>query len=363
MSAKRRRKERQAGESVRRAPPADLPSEDLLDQLDAELNQLPEKYRRPIVLCDLQGHSRIEAARRLGWPVGTVSWRLAQGRQILAQRLTRHGTALSVGALAAVLTPEALALPVPSPLLSAAARTARLMIMSESLRAGAVPAHLMALTEGVLKAMLLAKLKITFWVAALVLLAGVGLTGLTFRVAAEEPKQREHVTAIRVSQDSAGTNRPAMDDLESLRLEMEALRKELRATRERVKTLEGEMSALKGRGSMQGAPRSSDREVPRSEANRDTGRTDREKPKPASEQLGIHLRYPERTTSEVPRTDSSSAPPADRDPLVDAERALKRLKQHPDDRQAAEDLEKALERLKKRERSRTPWYSAPPATR
>ena len=41
----------------------------------------PERYRVPIVLCDLEGHTCEEAARRMGRPVGTVkSWR-ARGRE------------------------------------------------------------------------------------------------------------------------------------------------------------------------------------------------------------------------------------------------------------------------------------------
>jgi hypothetical protein len=83
-----------------------------------------------------------------------------------------------------------------------------------------------------MKAMLLSKLKITACAAALMLAAGIGATGLTYRATAQQP--------------TASTNRPQADDLEALRLEIEALRKSLQATRERVKTLEGEVSALKG---------------------------------------------------------------------------------------------------------------------
>jgi RNA polymerase sigma factor (sigma-70 family) len=46
--------------------------------LDRELNGLPEKYRRLIVLCDLEGRTRREVARLLHCPEGTVSGRLSR---------------------------------------------------------------------------------------------------------------------------------------------------------------------------------------------------------------------------------------------------------------------------------------------
>ena len=62
--------------------------------LDRELNRLPEKYRAAIVLCDLEGRTRKESARLLKVPEGTLSSRLATGRQMLAEPIdsVRGGT-------------------------------------------------------------------------------------------------------------------------------------------------------------------------------------------------------------------------------------------------------------------------------
>src|SRR5436853_246974 len=82
----------------RRPPPVtELAWRELAPILDAELNQLPEKLRAPLVLCCLQGKTNEEAARTLGWPTGSLSKRLARGREVLRERLARHSFAVSTG--------------------------------------------------------------------------------------------------------------------------------------------------------------------------------------------------------------------------------------------------------------------------
>jgi RNA polymerase sigma-70 factor, ECF subfamily len=48
---------------------------------------LPEHYREPVTLCDLEGKSYTEAAALLGCPVGTVRSRLNRARSILLDKL------------------------------------------------------------------------------------------------------------------------------------------------------------------------------------------------------------------------------------------------------------------------------------
>ncbi len=102
-------------------PAAHLVWQEVRQALDEELQRLPERLRSPLLLCYLSGLTREEAARQLGWSLGTLKRRLEEGRRALCVRLARRGIA-SVGLALAVLTPEALQAAVRTPLLDSTLR-------------------------------------------------------------------------------------------------------------------------------------------------------------------------------------------------------------------------------------------------
>ncbi len=101
-AARRRNREANAGrQRLANATAPDLSWREACVVLHEELDRLPDRFRLPLLLCYLQGQSRDEAAKSLGWTVGTVKGRLERGRRELASRLARRGIGLSAGLLAA----------------------------------------------------------------------------------------------------------------------------------------------------------------------------------------------------------------------------------------------------------------------
>ena len=164
-------------------------SQDLLAILDREIARLPEKYRVPLILFELEGRSRKDVARQLGLPLGTVASRLATARKILARRLTRH--APEGGAEGLALPFGAAALAVPRELLVATVLSARL-IAKGTLAASAVSAEVVSLTEGVVRSMLLSKLN---FVLVFAVVAGVVavVAGRGLSLSDEPPKNEQEV--------------------------------------------------------------------------------------------------------------------------------------------------------------------------
>ena len=96
VSAARRGRHEQAAAGPDGYFPADGSDADVWAVLDEEMVALPDKYRAPLVLCYLEGLTNEAAAERLGWPPGSMSYRLARGRELLRQRLVRRGVWLAL---------------------------------------------------------------------------------------------------------------------------------------------------------------------------------------------------------------------------------------------------------------------------
>jgi RNA polymerase sigma factor (sigma-70 family) len=148
------------------------PCGDLRAVLDEALEGLPATYRSAVVLCELQGRSRQQAACALGVPEGTVSSRLARGKQLLAKVLRRRGLVLSATTVTGLLAQCRTDANVPAALVrSTAALGVAIAAGQAALLLVSAPVAL--LTEGVLNTMTSTKLKIVLGVfIALALCAG-----------------------------------------------------------------------------------------------------------------------------------------------------------------------------------------------
>jgi len=174
---------------------ADLPS-----LLDEELGRLPDHYRSVIVLCDLEEMTRKEAARQLGIPEGSVASRLARARALLAKRLTQRGVVFSGVSVAAALSAGSASASAPPVLVASTIRAASLLAAGQ---AGGVSAQVVALTEGVVKAMFVTRIKSVLAVV-LVLAALAGAAGLIYQTqAAEPPKTKEVQVAFKNDQNQS----------------------------------------------------------------------------------------------------------------------------------------------------------------
>jgi RNA polymerase sigma factor (sigma-70 family) len=186
-AARRRAREKQVANMPEPEAAQQEIGNDLRPLLDKELSRLPHKYREVIVLCDLEGKTQQEAARQYHIPQGTVASRLATARTMLAKRLARSGLPVLSATLAAALSEAVASASVPVPVSSAAITAASLFEAGQAAVPGAISAQAVALTDGVLRTMLLTRLKFAAAVLMVLAVLGAVAVALTQRVRAQQP--------------------------------------------------------------------------------------------------------------------------------------------------------------------------------
>jgi cyanophycinase len=169
-AAKRTQSERQHPAMTLPDPAAECARQEQCRMLHEEIARLPERYRLPVLLCCLEGKSRPEAARELGWSEGAVKGRLERGRQRLHARLSRRGLALPAALAAVGLARGAVPACVPRTLVAATTRAAARLAAGPT-AGGPISTRVTNLIEGELTAMGTTKLRAIVYVLFLLAVA------------------------------------------------------------------------------------------------------------------------------------------------------------------------------------------------
>ena len=209
LAAKRRKRE---GTFDLEDPPSDTaaaiaPWNDLRPILHEELARLPEKYRKPVVLCHLQGLTHQEAAQELAWPVGTVSVRLARARKLLKDRLTRRGLTTTATLWGAGLMGDAALGAVPLSLIRSTVLAAVSLTTRQTLTAGTVSAGVALLSKRTIATMTISRWT---WVALPLVLAVGALGGVvgTQQVLIQKMERQARAQAEALAQASTPAPSP-----------------------------------------------------------------------------------------------------------------------------------------------------------
>lgn len=123
---------------------------ELRETLDHALDNLAERYRVPLVLHYLEGHSQEEVARLLKLKEGTLASLLSRGRELLREHLSRKGVTVGALVLVGMLTAEAKAATLPAAFTLATAKAASAVAAGSfctAAAAGTAAPHVIALTS------------------------------------------------------------------------------------------------------------------------------------------------------------------------------------------------------------------------
>lgn len=201
---RRSRRERQVQPMPETAAMEQEDARELHALLEQELARLPEHYRVAIAGCDLEGRTRREMACQLGVPEGTLCGWLIRGRRMLARRLAQRGLAVSGGVVPALWLLDAATAAVPAPLTASTIKAVTLFAAGQSAACGVISTRVAHLMEGVLRTMLIQKLRalVTAVIVATFLAAGTAIQVCPAMLAADAP------IAGKQEPPTEGANRP-----------------------------------------------------------------------------------------------------------------------------------------------------------
>ncbi|HYE20746.1 MAG TPA: sigma-70 family RNA polymerase sigma factor [Tepidisphaeraceae bacterium] len=142
--------------------------EELRHVIQEEIDQLPAKYRAPLLLHYYGGMSREEMAKELGCRTNTLGVRLHRAREMLGKRLSKRGVALSAVMFGVLLT-EVIRSVVSQRMIESTAQAALWMSAGHPYACGLVSAEVASLARNAGVAIAAARVKIA---ASFALFAG-----------------------------------------------------------------------------------------------------------------------------------------------------------------------------------------------
>jgi RNA polymerase sigma factor (sigma-70 family) len=208
-AARRRVLEKRAVTMPSADPVFDMSLREVRAVLFDELEELPEQYRAPLVLCVMEEKSLNEAARVLGWTKWAVKGRLQRGRELLRGRLRRRGLELPAALSTAALALNSASAQV-SPTLADSTLRAAVQLAGGG---GVVSSEVAALVQGASKTMFHSKIPILTTVFVAMTLAATTFGLLRLQASAAMPQQIQ--PEPKAKGDRPPTDAPAKPEREA----------------------------------------------------------------------------------------------------------------------------------------------------
>jgi RNA polymerase sigma factor (sigma-70 family) len=227
-------------------PPDDITRNELRTVLDAELQELPEKWRLPLILCFLEGRTQDEAAIQLGWSARTVRRRLDEAKTALGHRLIRRGIVWPA-AMSAVLLSQSITTATMAPGMMCSTIGAAAGVAGGRAIASVVSVRTATLVEGVLKTMFMTKLKAAASVVTLTAIFAVGGGFLVHQTAVGQGQPANPVVIEADTAPRANRQEPSRDDETKHDARLERLAEDLELAKEKVRQAKKDLDAAASR--------------------------------------------------------------------------------------------------------------------